>query len=251
MYITYISTAPTKQCLEFDTWLHWCVVINAFLIADRNDWFLTFMLDLEPAEVNGSPRRLHPKSIRSTTHKKQWQLFLSQPLWLVHWVKRQTGTPGNRFYKFYDTKWEPLIIRYKPKDNDEVQSRYIFFSWHFNLLANQFSFLDLTLWGIQPIFKQKNIKHIHQFGISLFHSASARGCWLEKQTWSVRRPMNVYTWGLLLMAISYWNYTIHIILQLTSLSICKSICSSLYFQTMLIEIKINWKPCQTNSAYQL
>lgn len=127
MYITYISTAPTKQCLEFDTWLHWCVVINAFLIADRNDWFLTFMLDLEPAEVNGSPRRLHPKSIRSTTHKKQWQLFLSQPLWLVHWVKRQTGTPGNRFYKFYDTKWEPLIIRYKPKDNDEVQSRYIFF----------------------------------------------------------------------------------------------------------------------------
>lgn len=36
MCITYTSTAPTKQCLEFDTWLHWCVVINAFLIADSS-----------------------------------------------------------------------------------------------------------------------------------------------------------------------------------------------------------------------
>lgn len=36
MFIIYISTAAAKQCLDVDTWLHWYVVINAFLIVDSN-----------------------------------------------------------------------------------------------------------------------------------------------------------------------------------------------------------------------
>lgn len=45
MYITYISTTPAKQCLDFDTWLHWCVVINAFLIVDSSASTESLMTD--------------------------------------------------------------------------------------------------------------------------------------------------------------------------------------------------------------
>ena len=45
MYITYISIAPVKQCLDFDTCLHWCVVINAFLIVDSSASTESLMTD--------------------------------------------------------------------------------------------------------------------------------------------------------------------------------------------------------------
>ena len=45
MYITSVLTAPAKQCLDFDTWLHWCVVINAFLIVDSSASTESLMTD--------------------------------------------------------------------------------------------------------------------------------------------------------------------------------------------------------------